>query len=185
MTLHAFLMVALFLFCLGIYAVLARRHLIGILIGIELRVRGVLNGAVTGLGDISYISQLGVTTNEAGRLQLDEATLTSALKENRDSVIGFFSAESGGFATRLDTILGGFLDSGGVMDGVLDGANRRVDDIGQSRDSLERRMESIEQRYRDQFTALDTLISGLTATSDYLTGQLEQLSNLTNYYRDR
>lgn len=36
MTLHGFLFLALMLFCLGLYAVLSRRNLIGILIGIEL-----------------------------------------------------------------------------------------------------------------------------------------------------
>lgn len=36
MSLHAFLLFALILFCLGLFAVLSRRHLIGILIGLEL-----------------------------------------------------------------------------------------------------------------------------------------------------
>lgn len=36
MTLSAFLLFSLFLFCLGLYAVLARRNLIAILIGVEL-----------------------------------------------------------------------------------------------------------------------------------------------------
>jgi NAD(P)H-quinone oxidoreductase subunit 4L len=36
MTLDVFLLLGLVLFCLGLYGVLARRHLIGILIGIEL-----------------------------------------------------------------------------------------------------------------------------------------------------
>ncbi len=36
MTLHDVLLLALFLFCLGLYAVLFRRHLIAILIGAEL-----------------------------------------------------------------------------------------------------------------------------------------------------
>ncbi len=36
MTLHAFVIFALLLFCIGLYAVIARRNLITILIGIEL-----------------------------------------------------------------------------------------------------------------------------------------------------
>ena len=36
MTMQAFLLLALALFCLGLYGVLSRRHLIGILIGVEL-----------------------------------------------------------------------------------------------------------------------------------------------------
>ena len=36
MSLHAFLLLGLLLFCLGLYGVLARRHLIGVLVGVEL-----------------------------------------------------------------------------------------------------------------------------------------------------
>lgn len=36
MTLEGFLLVGLILFCLGLYAVLSRRHLVGVLIGVEL-----------------------------------------------------------------------------------------------------------------------------------------------------
>lgn len=36
MTLEGFLIVGLLLFCLGLYGVLSRRHLVGILIGVEL-----------------------------------------------------------------------------------------------------------------------------------------------------
>jgi NADH:ubiquinone oxidoreductase subunit K len=36
MTLHVFLLLALLLFGLGLYAVLNRRHLVGVLIGLEL-----------------------------------------------------------------------------------------------------------------------------------------------------
>ncbi len=41
MTLHAFLLVALLMFCLGLYAVVGRRHLIAILIGLELMLNAV------------------------------------------------------------------------------------------------------------------------------------------------
>ena len=34
------------------------------------------------------------------------------------------------------------------------------------------RLEGIEARYRKQFTALDTLISGMTSTSNFLEQQL-------------
>jgi NADH:ubiquinone oxidoreductase subunit K len=36
MTFHAFLAVSLVLFCMGLFAVLHRQHLIGILVGVEL-----------------------------------------------------------------------------------------------------------------------------------------------------
>ncbi|HHH40040.1 MAG TPA: flagellar hook-associated protein, partial [Sedimenticola sp.] len=148
---------------------------------IESRVRGVLNQALTGLGDVTYISQLGITTNQdTGRLQVDSAKLDTALKENADSVAAFFSDTENGFATRMNDVLDGFLASGGIIDNVIEGANSRIDSIDSQRTTLERRLEAIEKRYRNQFTALDNMMARLNTTSDYLTRQLDSLANMLN-----
>jgi flagellar hook-associated protein 2 len=140
-----------------------------------------LNNGISGQGQYAYISELGVTTNaDTGKLQLDSDQLMSALQENSDSVIGFFSDQSVGFATRMDNILEGFLQAGGTLGSIVNNANSRVDSIERSRESLERRLETIEQRYLKQFSALDTLMTSMTTTSDYLTSQLDMLSNMIN-----
>jgi flagellar hook-associated protein 2 len=147
--------------------------------GVESQVRGVLNQSLSGLGDFSYISQLGITSNaETGRLQLDSEMLNSALEDSVGSVAAFFSDEENGFAVKMDGVLDGFLQSGGMIDSVIDGANSRIDTIDDRRDTLERRLEAIERRYRNQFTALDTMMARLTTTSDYLTLQLDNLSSM-------
>ena len=46
-------------------------------------------------------------------------------------------------------------------------------------ETLSRRLEDVERRYRSQFTTLDTLISNLTATSNFLTQQLDKLPDPT------
>ena len=43
----------------------------------------------------------------------------------------------------------------------------------------------IEARYRSQFSALDTLLGQLQSTSDWLTGQLDSLSNLISSSSNR
>lgn len=50
MTLHAFMLFSLLLFCIGLYGVLARRNLIGILIGTEL----MLNAASINFLAVNY-----------------------------------------------------------------------------------------------------------------------------------
>jgi flagellar hook-associated protein 2 len=45
---------------------------------------------------------------------------------------------------------------------------------------MERRLESVEQRYLKQFGALDTLMASMTTTSDYLSSQLDMLSNMVS-----
>ena len=161
-------------------ATLSRGTLSGssLLRGVESRLRGVLNQALSGLGDVSYVSQLGITSNEkTGKLQLDSGKLDAALEQGADSVASFFTDDNG-FVTRLDGVLDGLLRSGGMIDSVIDGTNSRIDRIGDQRDALERRLEAIEKRYRNQFAALDTLMARMTTTSDYLTQQLDNLSNM-------
>ncbi|MCP4288152.1 MAG: flagellar filament capping protein FliD [Gammaproteobacteria bacterium] len=152
----------------------------GILRSIESLMRGVLNNGLSGLGEYSYISELGVTSDsETGRLQLDSEQLVAALEENPDSVIDFFSEEDNGFSFRLDGQLEGFLQSGGTMDSIVDSANGRVSSIEHSREVIERRLESVEQRFLRQFGALDTLMASLTTTSEYLSTQLDAISNIS------
>jgi flagellar hook-associated protein 2 len=149
--------------------------------GVESQLRGVLNTALGGLGDYSYVSELGVTTNsDTGRLELDGDKLVSALEDKPESVMNFFSDSDGGFAQSLDSMMDAFLQSGGTIDSFVTGANSRVDTIERSRESLERRLEGIEQRYLNQFAALDTLMANMTTTSDYLATQLDALANLAS-----
>lgn len=152
-----------------------------VLRNVDALMRGILNNGVTGVGDYSYLSQLGVTTNsETGILQFDSAVLSTALEQSRDSVIGFFSDADNGFANKVDSLLEGFLQTGGTIDGIINSANNRVSSIERSRESMERRMETIELRYLKQFGALDTLMASMSTTSEFLSTQLEALSNLVS-----
>ena len=67
------------------------------------------------------------------------------------------------------------LDSDGILAGRTDGIGRSIKDIGNQRSVLQLRLLNIEQRYRAQFTALDTLISSMNKTSSFLTQQLDNL----------
>lgn len=80
-----------------------------------------------------------------------------------------------GITHQLNAMISGFLESGGVLNSRTDGIQQRVDNITDKRLELDRRMEALEIRYRAQFTALDSLLSQMRTTSDFLTQQLESL----------
>ena len=82
---------------------------------------------------------------------------------------------SQGVAYKLDNMLKSFLDSDGILGSRTLGIQGRIDDISDSRETLERRMETLEIRYRNQFNTLDTLLSQLQNTSNFLTQQLSAL----------
>ncbi|MEZ5529430.1 MAG: flagellar filament capping protein FliD [Porticoccaceae bacterium] len=80
-----------------------------------------------------------------------------------------------GIAYQLNALVNSFLDTDGLLDSRIDGIQSRIDDINDDRERLDRRMESLEARYRAQFNALDTLLSQLQSTSDFLSQQLSSL----------
>ncbi len=80
-----------------------------------------------------------------------------------------------GLFDLLDGALDGFLVSDGLIENRSAGLRRQVDEVSDQREALELRLETIEARYRAQFTALDTLLSQLQTTSTFLTQQLATL----------
>ncbi|MBH8610363.1 flagellar filament capping protein FliD [Pseudomonas mohnii] len=133
-----------------------------------------------GSGTYSYLSQLGISLQVDGTLSIDEDTLTTALEDNIDAVSEFFigTDDTTGFITQMSTDLDNYLDED---DGL----------IVAKTDSLESKLEQLEERYvekqalidsemarwTDEFTQLDTLISELNSTADYLTTQFDALNS--------
>jgi Flagellar capping protein len=60
------------------------------------------------------------------------------------------------------------------------GLKKTVSNLEDQQEKLQLRLEAIEARYRAQFTALDTLISSLNTTGDYLTNYISSLNSNDN-----
>ena len=138
------------------------------------QIRNILSGSSTSGGDFSVLSQLGITTQADGTLKVDTTKLDAAIKADSQAVKDLFGG-SDGFATKLDEVLGGILGTGGRLEAGTQGLQSKLDNLSDQRDRLDLRMAAVERRYRQQFTALDTLLGQLQTTSSYLT---QQLSNL-------
>ncbi|MCF6282970.1 MAG: flagellar filament capping protein FliD [Candidatus Polarisedimenticolaceae bacterium] len=150
----------------------------GVLRNIESQLRSAMNTSVSGLGEYTYLTEFGLSTNaDTGKLEFDSSIMTTAMEENPDSVISFFSDSDGGFATKLDTMLEGFVETDGIIDTILEGASARVRQISISRESFENRLVGIEKRYQQQFAALDTLMVNMNTTSEFLDRQLDALAD--------
>ena len=67
----------------------------------------------------------------------------------------------------------------GSISARTDGINSSVEHINAQRDALNKRLDAIQARYYAQFNAMDTLIAQMRSTSDFLTQQLANISNLT------
>ena len=80
-----------------------------------------------------------------------------------------------GYAYELDKLVGKMLENDSLVDGRMDGINASIQNIGTQRGALALRLDMIERRYRAQFSALDTMMASMSATSSFLQQQLANL----------
>lgn len=148
---------------------------------IQSQLRNALTGMVEGLGDgASSLSQIGISFDKSGTLTIDSGKLGSALSNPEKNVAALFAGNGDvkGFAASFNSRLDSFLDSKGLLAGRTEGINSTIKSITKQYDTMETRLDAVEARYRSQFTSLDSLISGLSQTSTYLTQQLANLPKI-------
>ncbi|MBL1140471.1 MAG: flagellar filament capping protein FliD [Proteobacteria bacterium] len=158
----------------------------GILLGdsimrnLSTQIRTQISQSITGLsGNYSSLVDLGITSKSDGSLEINDTKLNSALSTNLDDVEEIFSSSSG-IATGLESTLTQYTKTDGIIDNKTSGLNNTVSDINDDIESLALRLEAYETRLLAQFTALDILMSQLNSTSEFLTQQFEQISNISN-----
>ncbi|MFC0253111.1 flagellar filament capping protein FliD [Massilia consociata] len=83
---------------------------------------------------------------------------------------------SKGFAFELTNLAATFTGKGSLLTSKTDGLNITLKSVATARDQFSSRLETIEKRYRAQFTALDTALMSMQSTSAYLTQQLAALT---------
>lgn len=148
----------------------------GTLRSIEVRLRNVLSTAPVGLtGSYSDRTEIGLTFQKDGTLALDQSLLDTALATDFSGVAALFGDPAEGYAARLESLVDGWTQTDGLLQHRSDGIQDSIDSLEDRQAQMEYRLQLVEGRYRAQFTALDTLIGQLTATSNYLTQQLAAL----------
>lgn len=139
-----------------------------------------LLGAATATAGLDLAGTVGGATGAGSGQNLTGATGSSA-EGLKLLVSGGVTGARGtvnfsqGYAYQLDKLVDNLIGSSGVLSSRTDGINQSIKDIGNRRDTLNRRLLDVEARYRKQFTALDTLISNMNQTSTYLSQQLANL----------
>lgn len=152
-----------------------------LLFSVERGLRNILNSPATGLpSGLSYLGEIGVRFSREGTLTVDMSDVESALTHNFNAVSELFATDGQGFANRLDSLVGGWLATDGLIDGRTDNLDDSKRQLERREESLEYRMSQIEARFFAQFSQLDTLLGSLQTTSQFLTQQLGQLPNAAN-----
>ncbi|PKO33485.1 MAG: flagellar hook protein [Betaproteobacteria bacterium HGW-Betaproteobacteria-7] len=119
------------------------------------------------------LSTLGISIQKDGQLVVDSTKLTAAINTDSAAVENTLGAYGTAFSNALESIV----SSTGLIANREDGIKRSISLLGADKERLQFRLDSIEKRYRAQFTALDTLVSSLQTTGSYLSQQLASLNN--------
>jgi flagellar hook-associated protein 2 len=155
----------------------------GVLIGdatirsIQSNMRKEINTSIsTDTNGFKLLSQIGITTNsKTGELEINTTKLNDCLEKNFDGVGKVFANTEDGLAARMDKALGAFTQTGGVLYSRIIGMNESIIDIKKQRVELEMRLQKLEQRLVSQFTAMDSIISGLNNMGDFLKRAIDGL----------
>jgi flagellar hook-associated protein 2 len=135
-------------------------------------VDGVTNGSITRLSDIGISLQLD------GTLEIDSDALDSVLANDREALEGFFAGndEGEGLADKLSTTLDGILSGTGLLENATNGLERRIESLDSTFDRAQLSIERTLERYREQFTQLDIMVANMNQTSGYIAQQFDILN---------
>jgi len=157
--------------------------------GIRNRLKNSLTNTVADLESFSRLSDLGIALNSEGRLETDSATLTSALNDQFDEVLQFFSQStegSEGFAVRMTDTLDGMLSTTqGALAARTKGIQTSIDGIEDQAERIEMRNLAWETRTRAQFNTLELLLAEYQTTGNFLSQQIVGLQNLNNFVSNK
>lgn len=131
---------------------------------------GSIPSAIAGAA-LERFSDIGVSLLKDGSLSVDSSKLSAAISSNFTGVANLLAA----YGSEFKTATGNLTGTSGIITARTDGINASIKTIAKQEEVVSDRLTQIEARFRKQFTSLDTLISSLTKTSNFLTQQLANL----------
>lgn len=146
----------------------------------------VFGNSSTASGSITALRNIGLSLNQYGKVVFDESEYDAAISSSYEDVVTMLTADTSsenlfttsnkGLAQDVATILDNFTDATGVVTIREAGSKSDLSDHQDELTKLEARMESVYNRYLEQFGVMEKLMATLDSTKDYLTSQFESLS---------
>ncbi len=127
------------------------------------------------MGSGTYVvgSQVGFDGTRDGTVNFDEDTFTELLTSDFAGLQNFLLGDGeDGYLDRIDGAIGTVTDTQGVIENATTNLDANIDDIDDTIERYERRMEVVEAGLRRQFTAMETLLAQLNSQSSFLATQL-------------
>jgi flagellar hook-associated protein 2 len=145
----------------------------------------VLDDAPTGGATIKRLSDMGVTFDRYGQLQVNTDELTQAINDNYDEVKTLFTAGTDdqtpygtanrGLAGDIIKVVDDYLKTTGLVTTRVNSNNQRLSDLDDDQVALDANMSVLEERMTKQFTTMNRIVDEMKSLQSYLDGQLSNL----------
>jgi flagellar hook-associated protein 2 len=136
--------------------------------------RGIMQALRTAVGThYAAASALGLKTATDGTLTVDGSAFDAAVQAD-PSAVSRLLADADGLGAAILGQLKTYIGTDGLFEDRTENLNERLERLGKDREALDRRMGSLEARLRAQYSAMDTFIAQLNATSQFLVQRLSQ-----------
>lgn len=120
---------------------------------------------------LESLSAIGVRVALDGTLSVDSTVLSQAL-DSGQAAVATVVAKDGKLGQALNAVFDRFLGSDGTLVTRSESLNATQRALDRQQQQLDLRIDATEARLRAQFSALDSLLSGLQSTSTFLSQQL-------------
>ncbi|MBN2645749.1 MAG: flagellar filament capping protein FliD [Desulfuromonadaceae bacterium] len=125
-------------------------------------------------GSFSSLASIGFKTDfETGEISIDSSTLSDALSSDLDSVLSLFAGNESAGSDGIADLFADFLDDQtSSVDGIYARRKKSNDEkserINSRIEMMELRLEKREENLREQYTALENLVSELNTQLSYI-----------------
>jgi flagellar hook-associated protein 2 len=152
-------------------------------ITLQRQLRNIVGGSSTASSAFSTLSQAGIQIQPNGTLAVNSSTLTNAMA-NAAQIQALFagmnasSPANAGFAQQFVALGNSVTDpTTGLLTTRVAGLNTSLTNNQADQSGLQTRLAATQAMLQKQYTALDTQMAGLTATSTFVTQQIALWNN--------
>lgn len=143
--------------------------------GIQSSIKSALSAAQDN-PDLKGLGNLGISTNtKTGKLEIDSTKLNKAIDEKPTQVANFFAGNGTdtGMATEIHNEIQSYIKAGGIIENSTKSINTNLDRLNSQITTVTASIQSTIDRYKQQFVQLDTMMSKLSGTGEYLKQQFK------------
>jgi flagellar hook-associated protein 2 len=136
-----------------------------------------LSKAVGASNDVRTLADIGLKSAQDGSLTVDSATLSKAMTRDLGAVNSIFAHATLGVGVALKTINTNYTATNGILASRKTGMQSRIDRMDDEIAAMELRIGKRRELLIAQFTAMESIVSKLKSTGDFLSRQSFSIDN--------